>query len=86
VFGKVPSATDIANKLSPAAISGGFMQPKGNRNKSGKPDKFGESLDFVIKCIDEVLTDSDESSFAPSTAVEDKLRNLAERIAAYFAA
>jgi hypothetical protein len=86
VFGKVPSATDIANKLSPVAISNGFMQPKGNRNKSGKPDRFGESLDFVTKCLDEVLGDGDEAGFAPSDVVEDKLRGLAERIAAYFAA
>jgi hypothetical protein len=84
VFGKVPSATDIANKLAPAAIGGGFMQPKGNRNKAANGEKFGESLDYVIKCIDEILTDTDEASFAPSTAVEDKLRGLAERIAAYF--
>jgi hypothetical protein len=86
VFGKVPSATDIANKLSPVAISNGFMQPKGNRNKSGNADKFGESLDFVTKCLDEVLGDGDEAGFAPSDAVEDKLRGLAEKIAAYFAA
>jgi hypothetical protein len=85
IFGKVPSASDIAAKLAPAAIGGGFMQPKGNRSKVANASKFGESLDFVIKCIDEVLTDNDESSFAPSTAVEDKLRGLAERIAAYFA-
>jgi hypothetical protein len=85
IFGKVPSASDIAAKLSPVAISNGFMQPKGNRSKAANADKFGESLDFVIKCIDEVLTNTDESSFAPSTAVEDKLRGLAERIAAYFA-
>lgn len=86
IFGKVPSATDIANKLAPAAIGGGFMQPKGNRNKAANGEKFGEALAYVTKCLDEVLTDTDESSFAPSTAVEDKLRALAERIAAYFAA
>jgi hypothetical protein len=86
IFGKVPSATDIANKLAPAAVAGGFMQSKGNRNKPANGEKFGESLEYVIKCMDEVLGDNDESSFAPSTAVEDKLRGLAERIAAYFAA
>jgi len=85
IFGKVPSATDIANKLAPAAIGGGYMQPKGNRTKAANADKFGESLDFVIKCIDEVLKyDGDESSFAPSDAVEEKLRDLAEAIAIYF--
>jgi hypothetical protein len=86
IFGKVPSASDIAAKLSPVAVSNGFMQPKGNRSKAANASKFGESLDFVTKCLDEVLTDTDESSFAPSTAVEDKLHKLAEKIAAYFAA
>jgi hypothetical protein len=85
IFGKVPSATDIANRLSPVAVSNGFMQPKGNRSKAANTNKFGESLDFVTKCLDEVLGDGDESSFAPSDAVEQKLRGLAERIAAYFA-
>lgn len=86
IFGKVPSATDIANKLAPAAIGGGFMQAKSNRVKAANGEKFGEALTYVTKCLDEVLIDTDESSFAPSTAVEDKLRALAERIAAYFAA
>lgn len=86
VFGKVPSATDIANRLHPSAVGAGVMQAKGNRSKPVNADKFGESLDFVTKCLDEVLGDNDESSFAPSTAVEDKLRALAEKIAAYFAA
>jgi hypothetical protein len=86
IFGKVPSATDIANKLAPAAVAGGYMQAKSNRVKPANGEKFGESLEYVIKCMDEVLGDNDESSFAPSTAVEDKLRGLAERIAAYFAA
>ena len=86
IFGKVPSATDIANKLAPAAVAGGYMQAKTNRVKPANGEKFGESLDYVIKCMDEVLGDNDESSFAPSTAVEDRLRGLAERIAAYFAA
>jgi hypothetical protein len=86
IFGKVPSATDIANKLAPAAVAGGFMQSKSSRVKPANGEKFGESLEYVIKCMDEVLGDNDEAGFAPSTAVEDKLRGLAERIAAYFAA
>lgn len=86
IFGKVPSATDIANKLAPAAVAGGYMQAKSNRVKPANGEKFGESLEYVIKCLDEVLGDNDEAGFAPSTAVEDKLRGLAEKIAAYFAA
>jgi len=86
IFGKVPSATDIANKLAPAAIGGGFMQPKGNRNKAANGDKFRDSLAYVIKCLDEVLSDTDEGGYAPCNAAETELRGLAERIAAYFAA
>lgn len=85
IFGKVPSATDIANKLHPAAVGAGIMQAKGNRNKSGNSDKFRDSLAYVIKCMDEVLSDSGETDFAPCNAAENELRGLAERIAAYFA-
>jgi hypothetical protein len=86
IFGKVPSATDIANKLAPAAIGGGFMQAKSNRVKAASGDKFRDSLTYVLKCMDEVLSDTDEGGFAPCNAAETDLRNLAERIAAYFAA
>jgi len=86
IFGKVPSATDIANKLAPAAIGGGFMQAKVNRTKAANGEKFGEALAYVTKCLDEVLTDTDEGGFAPCNEAEKDLRGLAERIAAYFAA
>jgi hypothetical protein len=85
IFGKVPSATDIANKLAPAAIGGGYMQAKGNRNKSANADKFVESLDYVIKCIDEVLLGKDdESAFPSSTMIDDKLTKLSGLIVAFF--
>jgi hypothetical protein len=84
VFGKVPSATDIATKLEAVAIDGGVMPPKANRDRGAKSAKFGEALDYVIKCMDEVLGDKGESDFAPSDAVDAKLREVAERIAAYF--
>jgi hypothetical protein len=77
IFGKVPSASDIANKLSPVAVAGGYMQSKGNRTKAANADKFGESLDYVTKCVVDVLLNDDETAFAPSTAIEDKLRGLA---------
>ena len=86
VFGKVPSATDIANKLAPAAIGGGYMQAKSNRVKAANGDKFRDSLAYVIKCMDEVLSDTDEGGFAPCNSAETELRGLAERIAVYFAA
>lgn len=84
IFGKVPSATDIANKLAPAAIGGGFMQPKGNRSKAANADKFVESLDYVIKCIDEVLLNDDEAAFPSSTMIDDKLSKLSGLIVAFF--
>ena len=74
-FGKVPSAADIANTLSPTAVGAGIMLPKGNR-RSGNTDKFSASLDFVLKCLREVLVDDDEAGFAPSDAINDKLREL----------
>ena len=87
VFGKVPSASDIASKLAPAAVAGGFMQAKSSRTKAANADKFVESLDYVTKCVDEVLlNETDEAAFPSSTAIEDKLHKLAEKIAAYFAA
>jgi hypothetical protein len=86
IFGKVPSATDIANKLAPAAIGGGYMQAKSNRVKAANGDKFRDSLTYVLKCMDEVFSDTGEGGFAPCNAAETDLRNLAERIAAYFAA
>jgi hypothetical protein len=86
IFGKVPSASDIAAKLSPVAVSNGFMQPKGNRNKSANADKFRASVVFATKCLDAVLLPDGESDYAPCNEAEKELRGLAERIAAYFAA
>ena len=86
VFGKVPSATDIANKLTPLAISNGLMKDNGTKNKATNADKFRSSLTYVIKCMNEVLSEtSDESGYAPCPAAETDLRELAERISAYFA-
>lgn len=82
----VPSVSAISDKLAAYAVTAGLMPSKGSRNSSAKGDKFVASLDFVIKCIDEVLVDADgESAFAGSEALDDKLRGLAEKIAAYFA-
>ena len=84
---KVPSVSAISERLSAYAVTAGLMPSKGTRNSSAKGDKFVASLDFVIKCIDEVLADADgESTFAGSEALDSKMRGLAEKIAAYFAA
>ncbi len=74
-FGKVPSAAEIANTLSPTAVGAGLMLPKGNRTRANS-DKFVGSLDFVLKCLREVLVDGDEAGFAPSDSINDKLREL----------
>jgi len=83
VFGKNHSSSDIAKVLRDVAVDAGLMPPPPSRNGSAKADKFGEALEYVGKCIE--LLDDDESDFAPSDAIEEKLRVLAERIAAYFA-
>lgn len=83
-FGKVPSSADIANTLSPIAVGAGLMLPKGNRNR-GNSDKFLTSLDFVTKCVREVLSDKEgEAGFAPCESTDAKLRVLHLALIAYF--
>jgi hypothetical protein len=82
----IPSVTAISERLSAHAVAAGFMPSKDSRNKATNGDKFRSSLTYVIKCMDEVLSDTDEGGFAPCTSAEDDLRKLAEKIAAYFAA
>lgn len=82
-FGKLPSSYEIANKLSPAAVGAGIMLPKGNRNR-GNSDKFVASLDFVTKCVNEVLGNGDEAGFAPSETIDAKLRELNALLLQYF--
>ncbi len=81
----VPSVSAISEKLAVYAIDAGWMPSKGNRNKSASADKFRASLEFVTKCLDEMLGDGDEAKFAGCDGLEKELRGVAERIAAYFA-
>jgi hypothetical protein len=81
-FGKVPSAAEIANTLSPSVVGAGLMLPKGNRTRANS-DKFVGSLDFVIKCLHEVLTQDGEAGFAPSDSIDEKLRDLRSALSAY---
>lgn len=83
VLGKVPSSTDIAGAMEAKAIEAGLMPPKANRDRSPSGDKLGASLDFVAKCLGDVT--DDEAGFAASDALDAKLRQVAELIAAYFA-
>lgn len=87
VFGKVPSATEIAATMEAKAIEGGAMPPKANRDRGGdKGTKLGEALEYVAKCLDSMNDETRESEFAPSDTLEAQMRQVAERIAAYFAA
>jgi hypothetical protein len=85
VFGKVPASTTIAEILRPLAVKAGYMDEAKPRNSSPRVAKFGESLEYVAKCLDLLASDSGESEFAPCNALETKMREVAERIAAYFA-
>ena len=85
VFGKIPSATEIAGAMEAIAIHHGAMPPKANRDRGGdKGAKLGEALEYVVKCLDSI--NGDEAEFAASDALEAQFRQVAERIAAYFAA
>lgn len=84
VFGKVPPVSDLAAKLRSVVVEAGLMPAPKQRNTEKRAQQFSESLDFIIKALDMVAS-SDESEFAPSDALEAKMRECAERIAAYFA-
>ena len=86
LFGKTPSSTAIASTLREVAVAAGSMSAPPSRNSSARSAKFGESLEYVAKCLDLLAGDSGESEFAPCNALEAKMREVAERIAAYFAA
>jgi hypothetical protein len=83
VFGKVPSSTDIARTLREVAASHGLMPSPKARNSSPKAAQFLESLSFAVKCLDSL--GSDEPEIALAGEGEKLLREVAERIAAYFA-
>lgn len=85
VFGKVPSASALASDLRSVVAEAGFMPVPKARNTSAKGAKFGEALDYVASCLDLLMGDSGESEFAPSDALNAKLRAVAEKVAAYFA-
>jgi hypothetical protein len=83
VFGKVPSSTDIANTLRTTAADAGLMPAPKPRESAAKSAKFSEALGYVVKCLDSL--GSDEPEIALAAEGEKLLRDVAERIAAYFA-
>ena len=80
----VPSVSAISERLAAHAVVAGLMPSKGSRNSSASADKFRASLAFVSKCLDEVLIPEGEAGFAGSDGLDDEIRKLADKIAAYF--
>ena len=85
IFGKVPSASALASDLRSIVAEAGLMPVPKARNTVAKGAKFSEALDYVAKCLDLLMSDKGESEFAPSNALNEKLRGVAEKVAAYFA-
>lgn len=83
---KVPSVTEISKLLVAPVVEAGLMPPPPTRNGSARSAKFEEALEYVANCLDLFASGKDESEFAPCDALESKMRSVAERIAAYFAA
>ena len=80
----VPSVSAISERLAAHAVVAGLMPSKGSRNSSASADKFRASLEYVTKCLDEVLIPEGEAGFAGSDGLDDDLRKLSDKIAAYF--
>jgi len=79
---QVPSVSAISERLAVHAIRADLMPAKQTRDSSLSAEKFGESADFVIKCL-KMLTERDESEFAPSNALNEKLRGMMDLLSAY---
>ena len=83
VFGKVPSSSDIARILRKRAAEAGLMPAPKPRNSAPKSAQFLESMAYAVKCLDSLATDEPEIALAAEG--EKLLRDVSERIAAYFA-
>jgi len=77
----VPAVTAIADRLAAYSVAAGIAS-KGSRSTRVPADKFVDSVDVVIKALS-VLTEKTESDFAPSDALDAKLRELNVLINAY---
>jgi hypothetical protein len=84
VLGKLPSSTSIASVLRAEAVKAGSMPAPKPRNTDGdKGAAFINALTYVVKCLDSL--GSDEPEIALANEGEKLMREVAERIAAYFA-
>lgn len=84
VLGKLPSSTSIAASLRDVAVKAGSMPAPKARQSSPKASQFSEALAFVVKCLDSLQ--SDEPEIAIANEGENLMREVADRIAAYFVA
>lgn len=79
----VPSVSAISDRLAAYAIDARLMPAKASRASRVPAAKFAESVEFVTKCLNELLT-KDESEFAPSDEINAKLRALSNAVQQYF--
>ena len=82
-YGDLPAISTLADLLVPAIVAAGGEPTPKPRNSSPKGDKFLEALTYVQKCLDSLA--ADEPEIALANEGEKLLRDVAERIAAYFA-
>lgn len=80
----VPAVTAIADRLAAYAVTAGLMPPKGSRASRVPGQKFAESVDFATKCL-KMISETDESEFAPTEELDGKLKELSALLLAYFA-
>ena len=83
VLGKLPSSTSIATVLRSEAVKAGSMPaPKPRNTDTDKGASFINALAHVVKCLDSL--GGDEPEVAIANEGERLMREVAERIAAYF--
>lgn len=78
----VPSVSVISDRLAAYAVDAGLMPAKASRASRVPAQKFVDSVEFVTKCLNDLLT-KDESDFAPSDTVDEKLRALSNAVLQY---
>lgn len=79
----VPSVSVISDRLAAYAVDAGYMPAKSSRASRVPAAKFADSVEFVTKCINDMLS-KDESDFAPSDDLDAKLRALSNAVLQYF--
>lgn len=84
---KVPSVTEISERLAAFAVDAGYMPPKKTRApRADAGQAFLETLDNVIKVLRAINEpEGDEAPIALANEGERKLQELGALIAAYFA-